>query len=307
MTTLAEALATSSARTSRPCVTSEATFSASATPAILIDAVHGRVGKRERELPAGEVGQRSEVRFVGDRRRRDARLLLEDLASHLRRVALYKQLTYKPDISFTPLARIAYGGNLIVVHPSLPVKTVKDLIEMSGKPGSELTYGSWGVGSGGHLAMEALNQHAKMKMSHVPYKGVAPMLQDLLGGHIKIAAIDIGTAGQYVQSGKLRAIAATGSKRPSMLPEVPTLVEQGVPFDTESWFAVFGPANMPAPVVAELTQALERVLKSPEAPKLVRDLGMEGDLISREAFTRQVVKDSRTWADIVQKGGIKME
>ena len=133
------------------------------------------------------------------------------------------------------------------------------------------------------------------------------MLQDLLGGHIKIAAIDIGTAGQYVQSGKLRAIAATGSKRPSMLPEVPTLVEQGVPFDTESWVAVFGPANMPAPVVAELTQALERVLKSPEAPKLVRDLGMEGDLISREAFTRQVVKDSRTWADIVQKGGIKME
>jgi tripartite-type tricarboxylate transporter receptor subunit TctC len=221
--------------------------------------------------------------------------------------ALYKHLIYKPDTSFTPLARIAHGGTLIVVHPSLPVKTVKDLIEMASKPGSDLIYGSWGVGSGGHLAMEALQQHAKLKMSHVPYKGVAPMLQDLLGGQIKIAAIDIGTAAQYVQSGKLRAIAATASKRPSLLPDVPTLVEQGVPFDTESWFAVFGPANMPAPVIAELTKALERVLKSPEAPKFVRDLGMEGELISREAFARQVQKDSKAWADIVEKGGIKME
>jgi tripartite-type tricarboxylate transporter receptor subunit TctC len=234
-------------------------------------------------------------------------LLLGISATMVIAPALYKQLAYKPGSSFTPLARIAHGGNLIVVDPGLPVKNVNDLVEMARKSGGELTYGSWGIGSGGHLAMEALNQHAKLKMSHVPYKGVAPMLQDMLGGHIKIAAIDVATGGQYVQSGKLRAIASTGPKRSSLLPQVPTLVEQGVPFDSEVWFALFGPANLPGLVVAQLTQALERVLKSPEAPTMVRDLGMEGDLVSREAFAQQVQKDAKVWAEIVEKGGIKVE
>ena len=261
---------------------------------VIVENVPGATGT----LGAGQVARAAPDGFT---------LLLGISATNAIAPALYKQLPYKPESSFTPLARIAHGGNLIVVNPSLPVKNVNELIELVHKPGNDLVYGSWGVGSGGHLAMEAINQHAKTKIPHVPYKGVAPLLQDMLGGHIKLAAIDIGVGAQYVQSGKLRAIACTGSKRPSLLPQVPTLVEQGVPFDTESWFAVFGPADMPAPIVAELTQALQRVLKSPDAPRLVRDLGMEADPISREAFGQQVQKDVKVWAAIVDKGGIKME
>lgn len=234
-------------------------------------------------------------------------LLLGISATNAVAPALYKQLPYRPATDFTPLARIAHGGNLIVVHPSLPVNNVGELIEMARRSGGELTYGSWGVGSGGHLAMEAVKQHAGARIAHVPYKGVGPLLQDLLGGHVKIAAVDTASGAQHVQSGKLRAIAATGPARPSLLPQVPTLVEQGVPFDTESWYAVFGPPGMPAPLVAQLRQALERVLASPDAPRLTRDLGMEAEPISREAFEQLVRKDIKVWADVVEKSGIKME
>ena len=234
-------------------------------------------------------------------------LLLGISATNAIAPALYKNLSYKPEVDFTPLARVAYGGNLFVVHPDLPVKNIGELIELARKAGRDLTYGSWGVGSGGHLAMEAFNQHARTRIAHVPYKGVAPLLQDLLGGHIKIAVVDLAAGAPYVTSAKLRPIAVSGAKRSSLLPQVPTLVEQGVPFDTESWYAVFGPARMPAPLVAQLAQALQNVLKSPEAAKKINDLGMEGALISREAFELQVRQDIGVWGSVVDKGGIKLE
>ena len=234
-------------------------------------------------------------------------LLLGISATNAIAPALFKNLPYKPERDFTPLARIAQGGNLIVVHPSLPVKNVDELIALARKPGSELVYGSWGIGSGGHLAMEALKQHAKLELPHVPYKGGAPLLQDLIGGNLKVGVIDLASGTPHVQSGKVRPIAVSGPKRSSLLPQVPTLVEQGVPFDTASWYAVFGPAKMPPALVAQLSQALERVLKSPEAADKVRALGMEVDPISRDAFEQQVRKDIGVWAAIVEKGGIKLE
>lgn len=261
---------------------------------VIVENVPGATGT----LGAGQVARAAPDGYT---------LLLGISATNAIAPALYKGLTYKPEVDFTPLARIAYGGNLFVVHPSLPVRNISELIELARKRGDELTYGSWGVGSGGHLAMEAVNQHAKTRISHVPYKGVAPMLQDLIGGHIKLAVIDLATGAPHVQSGKLRPLAASGSKRSSLLPQVPTLVEQGVPFDTESWYAVFGPARMPAPIVAQLTQALQNVLKSPEAAKKVHDLGMEITPIQREAFEQQVQKDIKVWAGVVERGGIKLE
>ena len=234
-------------------------------------------------------------------------LLLGISATNAIAPALFKNLPYKPERDFTPLVRVAQGGNLFVVHPSLPVKSVDELIALARKPGNELVYGSWGIGSGGHLAMEAVKQHAKIDLPHVPYKGVAPLLQDLIGGNIKVAAVDLATGTPHVQSGKLRPIAVSGPTRSSLLPQVPTLVEQGVPFDTASWYAVFGPAKMPPALVAQLSQALERVLKSPEAAEKVRALGMEVEPISRDAFEQQVRKDIGVWAAIVDQGGIKLE
>lgn len=233
-------------------------------------------------------------------------LLLGISATNVIAPALFKTLTYKPG-DFTPLARIAQGGNLFVVHPSVPAKNLDELVALARKPGGDLVYGSWGIGSGGHLAMEALKQHAGLSLPHVPYKGVAPLLQDLIGGNLKVAVVDLVTGVPHVQSGKLRAIAVSGPRRSSLLPQVPTLVEQGVPFDTASWFALFGPAKMPPAVVAQLSQALERVLGTPEAADKLRGLGMEPDPIGREAFEQQVRKDAAVWAAIVEKAGIRPE
>ena len=234
-------------------------------------------------------------------------LLLGISATHGIAPALLKDVPYRPDRDFTPLARIAQGGNLFVVHPDLPVKNIDELIALARKPGNDLPYGSWGIGSGGHLAMEAVNQHAGTKMQHVPYKGAAPLLQDLIGGNIKVAVVDLASGVPHVRSGKLQPIAVSGPKRSSLLPEVPTLVEQGVPFDTASWYALFGPAKMPAPVVEQLDKALTKVLATPDAAERIRALGMEPDPIARAAFAQQVSKDMATWALIIERGGIKAE
>ena len=234
-------------------------------------------------------------------------LLIGISGTHAIAPALLKDVPYKPDRDFTPLVRIAQGGNLFVVHPSLPVKNIDELVALARQPGSDLAYGSWGLGSGGHLAMEAVNLHAGIKLQHVPYKGVAPLLQDLIGGNIKVAVVDLAAGTPHVRSGKLRAIAVSGPKRSPLLPEVPTLVEQGVPFDTASWYAVFGPAKMPPAVVEQLSQALAKVLATPDAAGRLLALGMEYDPIARTAFEQQVSKDMAVWAQIVQRGGIKAE
>lgn len=234
-------------------------------------------------------------------------LLIGISATHAIAPALLKDVPYRPDRDFTPLARIAQGGNLFVVHPSLPAKTVGELIAIARRPGSDLVYGSWGIGSGGHLAMEAVNLHAGTRVPHVPYKGVGPLLQDLIGGSIRMGVVDLATGMPQVRAGKLRAIAVSGPTRSAQLPEVPTLVEQGVPFDTASWYAVFGPAKMPAPLVERLDQALGKVLATPEAAERIRALGMEPDPITRVAFERQVREDMTVWAGIIERGGIRAE
>lgn len=234
-------------------------------------------------------------------------LLLGISATHAIAPALIKSVSYKPDRDFTALVRVGQGGNLIVVHPSLPVKNVAELIELARKPGSDLSYGSWGIGSGGHLAMEAINQQFRTQMQHVPYKGVAPLLQDLIGGNILLAVVDLASGPPQVRAGKLRPIAVTGAKRAAPLPEVPTLVEQGVQFDTMSWYAVFGPPGMPPALVDQLSTALANVLKQPEVAEKVRSLGMDPEPVSRDAFQRQVGTDMAVWARIVKAGGIQAE
>ncbi len=234
-------------------------------------------------------------------------LVLGISATHGIAPALLKDVPYKPDRDFTALARIGQGGNQFVVHPSLPVKNIAELVELARKPGSDLSYGSWGIGSGGHLAMEAVNQQFNTRIQHVPYKGVAPLLQDLVGGNIKLAVVDLASGPPQVRAGKLRAIAVSGSRRAAPVPDVPTLVEQGVPFDTMSWYAVFGPARMPAPIVDQLALALANALKQPEIADKVRALGMDPEPVGREAFAQQVKADMGVWARIIEVGGIKPE
>ena len=234
-------------------------------------------------------------------------LVLGISATHAIAPALFKDLKYQPDKDFVAIARIAFGGNVLAAHPSYPAKNVGEMIALAKRSGAPLMYGSWGNGSGGHLAAEGIRQATGIDMQHVPYKGVAPLLNDLVGGQIQVAMVDVAGSLPQLRAGRIKALAVTGRKRSSALPEVPTLVESGVPFDTDSWFALFAPARLPAAKVDELAQASARALARPEVAEKVRSLGMEYEPISREAFDRQWRQDIGTWARLVQAGGIKAE
>jgi tripartite-type tricarboxylate transporter receptor subunit TctC len=155
--------------------------------------------------------------------------------------------------------------------------------------------------------MESLRLATGIQTVHVPYKGVAPLLQDLIGGQIQVAMADVAGALPLLRAGRIKALAVTGARRSSARPDVPTLVEGGFAFDTESWFALFAPARMPADTMQQLAQAAGRALRRPEVIEKVKSLGMEADPISREAFEQQWHRDIATWARAVQASGLKAE
>lgn len=234
-------------------------------------------------------------------------LLLGISGTHAIAPAMFKDLPYKPASDFVPLARVAQGGNLLVAHPDFPANNVQELIALARKPGSNIMVGSWGNGSGGHLALEAINQTAQVRMPHIPYKGVGPVLQDLVGGHIQVAMVDVTSAAPMVRAGRIKALAVTGPRRSSAYPELPTLVEQGVAFDTAVWYGLFAPARTPAPIVEQLARAIDTVLQQTETGEKVRALGMEPDPVSREGFAQQIQRDLATWARLVRVGNIRAD
>ncbi|MDM0026492.1 Bug family tripartite tricarboxylate transporter substrate binding protein [Variovorax saccharolyticus] len=233
-------------------------------------------------------------------------LLLGISATHAIAPSLFKDLKYRPD-DFTAIARLAHGGNVLVANPGYAANSAPDMVALAKRSRDPLIYGSWGNGSGGHLAMESLRMAAGIETVHVPYKGVAPLLQDVVGGQIQVAMADVAGALPLLRAGRIKALAVTGRKRSSALPEVPTLVEGRIAFDTESWFALFAPARLPADTAKQLAQAADRALRRPELIEKVKSLGMEADPISREAFDKQWHEDIATWARVVQASGAKAD
>jgi tripartite-type tricarboxylate transporter receptor subunit TctC len=231
-------------------------------------------------------------------------LVLGISATHAIAPALFKDLKYRPD-DFTAIARMAHGGNVLVANPAYAANSAPEMVALAKRGRDPLMYGSWGNGSGGHLAMESLRLATGIETVHVPYKGVAPLLQDVVGGQIQVAMADLAGALPLLRAGRIKAMAVTGTKRSSALPEVPTLVEGSIPFDTESWFALFAPARLPPDTTQQLAQAASRVLRRPEVIEKVKSLGMEADPISREGFDKQWHEDIATWARVVQASGAK--
>lgn len=234
-------------------------------------------------------------------------LLLGISATHAIAPALFKDLKYRPEQDFIAIARVAHGGNLLVAHPAYAANSPSEMVALAKRTGEPLMYGSWGNGSGGHLAGESIRIATGIPMVHVPYKGAAPLLQDVVGGQVQVALADVAGALPMLRAGKIKALAVTGRKRSSALPQVPTLVESGIAFDTESWFALFAPARMPQADAQLLSQAAARALQRPEVIEKIKSLGMEADPISREDFNTQWRADIVTWARVVQTSGAKMD
>ncbi|MBI2297096.1 MAG: tripartite tricarboxylate transporter substrate binding protein [Betaproteobacteria bacterium] len=239
----------------------------------------------------------------------DGYTLLVAGTPHAIGVSLYQKLAYDLARDLVAANRIATYPSAIVVHPSLPVRTVKDLIALAKARPGELNFGSAGVGSPNGLAMELFKTMAKVSMVHIPYKGGSgQMVTELLAGQVQLASIGLPPAMPHVQAGKLRVIAVTGTKRSSLLPEAPTVSEAGLPgFDVTSWYGVFGPAALPKDIVAKLNADVAAILGAADLKERLATLGAEPAPMSQEDFGRFVREEIAKWAKVVKASGAKVD
>jgi tripartite-type tricarboxylate transporter receptor subunit TctC len=221
---------------------------------------------------------------------------------------LRPDLPYDPQKDFIPLTLLAVSQNVLVVHPSLPVRSLKELVAAAkAKPG-EINYASGGTGQSSHLSMELLEHMTGMKMTHVPYKGAGPALADTIAGHVKLHFLALSPAIPLIQSGKLVPLGVTGSQRAASLPNVPTIAEAGAPgYEVLTWYGAFALAGTPAPVVAKLHAEMVSALKSPEVQDQYKHHGLQAGGNSSEAFGRFLAADIDKWKKLIRESGIKVE
>jgi tripartite-type tricarboxylate transporter receptor subunit TctC len=209
---------------------------------------------------------------------------------------------------FTPISMISQGLLVLMVHPGIPATSVKELIELAkAKPG-KLSFGSSGTGQMPHLSGELFKSMTGVNIVHVPYQGSAPAYVDLMAGRIDMAFGVVASALQLVRGGKVRALAVTGTKRSSVLPEVPTMAEAGMPgFEAPSWMSMFGPVGMSPESVTTLNAAVRKVMAAPEARKRMLDAGLEPETSTPQQLAEQLKNDVARVSKIIRDAGIKIE
>lgn len=236
-------------------------------------------------------------------------ILFSYAAAHVVNPVLLDKVPYDVTKDFAAIAQIGAGGNFLIVPASMPVKDLKEFITyVKAKPADELSYGSWGNGSGGHLSMEALKQQTGLKIKHIPYKSTAAANTDLVAGHIQVAFSATASSLPLIQAGKVKAIAISGTFRSRQLPDIKTMTEQGVPFDLNAWYCVFAPAGTPPAVINSLNREINRLIAAPEMAERWNTLGFSEMPIKTAAqFEEQVKRDLRDWGAIVKAGNIKAD
>ncbi|MHA7598731.1 Bug family tripartite tricarboxylate transporter substrate binding protein [Alicycliphilus sp. T452] len=235
-------------------------------------------------------------------------LFMGTVGTHAINQALYKKLPFDPVKDFAPISRVATVPNLLVAHPSQPYKTVKELIAYAKANPGKVTFGSPGSGASPHVSGELFRTMTGTDLLHVPYKGSAPAMTDLLGGQISIMFDNMPSAIQHVRSGKLRPIAVTTAKRSPELPDVPTIAEAGVPgYEAMSWFGMFAPAATPKPVLDKLNAALVKVLNQPDVKKKIAEQG--GDVVAETPaqFAAFIKAESAKWGKVVKESGATVD
>jgi tripartite-type tricarboxylate transporter receptor subunit TctC len=222
--------------------------------------------------------------------------------------SLYAKLPFDPVKDYAPITQIASSPNVLTAHPSVPAKTLKELIALAkAKPG-QVSFASTGVASVGHLTGELLNNLAGVRITHVPYKGSGQAITDLLGGHVQVMYSGFSSTMPHIKSGKLRALAVTGAKRSDALPEVPTIAEQGYPgVEATAWYGVLAPARTPRPVVTRLHGEIVKALRMPDVKERLGTLGFELVGGTPEAFGAYIRSEIKKWEKVVKASGAKPE
>lgn len=220
--------------------------------------------------------------------------------------SLYAKLPYDAARDFAPVSLVTVMPFLLVVHPSLPVKSVKDLIALAKQRSGQLNYASPGSGSTTHLANEYLKSLTGMDITHVPYKGVAPAAIDLIGGQVQMMSGDLSTLLPHVKAGRMRALAVTSARRSSLLPDMPTVAESGVPgYDATGWFGVLAPAGTPGAIVARLNAAIVKGAASAEAKARLAALGGDVATGTPAAFAAHIKTERAKWGKVIRDIGLK--
>jgi tripartite-type tricarboxylate transporter receptor subunit TctC len=252
----------------------------------------------------GAIGTRSVAKAAPD----GYTILLSYTATMAIAPSINSNAGYDPRTDFVPIGMIGFAPNVLVVHPSLPVRSVGELIAYAKAAPAPIQFGSPGVGTVNHLAGEYLASEAGVKFLHVPYKGNGPAMGDLLGGHIPMMFVPIPVALGNVKAGTLRGLAITTAKRSSLLPDLPTLAESGVPgFDVALRYGLMAPAGTPPAVVARLNKELNAALATNDVKERLATEGAEALPGTPEAYAADVEADEKKWSGLVKKLGIKVE
>jgi len=220
--------------------------------------------------------------------------------------SLYAKLPYDSTRDFAPVTQLTSGPAIVVVHPSLPARSVKELIQLARSRPGQLTYASAGLPS--QLAVELFKVMTGTDMVHVPYKGAAPAMVDLIAGHVQVSFPTIIGGLSHARSGRLRALATTGAKRSPATPDLPTMIEAGLPgYEAANWFGTAVPAKTPPVIVSKLSQEIARALRLPDVGERLLSQGMEPTTSTPEEFSAYIRSEMTKWAKVVKASGAKAE
>ena len=227
--------------------------------------------------------------------------------NHALNPSVFRNIPYDSVKDFAPVGFVGYTPLILVANGALPMRNAKELVEAAKQKPGAITYGSVGVGSASHLAGVMLESAAGIQWQHVPYRGGAPALNDLMAGHVNTMFMSPVVSLQHLQSGKLTALALAAPSRLEVLPNVPTMAEPGYPVDASYWFGLVAPAGTPPAVLAKLEKALAEVLAMPDVRKRLTDMGAIVQPLNGKQFGDYIGAELVKWADLVKKAGVKPE
>lgn len=228
-------------------------------------------------------------------------------SSHAINVSLYKKLGYDPEKDFAPVSLISSAQNILVVHPSVPAKSVRELIAFAKQRPGELSYASTGIGTAAHLGAELFKTMAGVDIVHVPYKGPAAVT-DVISGQVHLTFGRIAVVLPHVKSGRLRALAVTGAKRSALLPDLPTVAEAGLPgFAVNPWFGVLAPAGTPAAIIDKLNAGITTILNDPAVRERLSSEDFEPITSTPDQFASHIRAETAKWAKIIRMAGIRAD
>jgi tripartite-type tricarboxylate transporter receptor subunit TctC len=226
---------------------------------------------------------------------------------HTVAVTAYKKLSYDLERDFIPITRVGFVPDVIVAGPKSKAKDLHDLIRLSKENPGKLDYGSSGNGTTRHLAGEIFNTMTGASMTHIPYKGSGPSMTALLSGEVDVVFEGLGSASPQIRAGKIRALAVTTAQRSPAFPDVPTMKELGLPFESLSWYGLWAPAGTPKEIVAKMHAEVRKALHSPELMKIWESQGATPGGETPEEFQAFIKEEIRKWGEAVHKSGVKMD